>query len=237
MSPDVYTVAITDDEPIAREILAGYIARFPDLRLVAECAHAMETLAALNRCSVDILFMDINMPEISGMQLVRSLEQPPLVIFTTAYSEYAVESYELAVVDYLLKPIPFARFARAIDKARSILELRKEGRQEEPLLFRSDGKWIRLMAAEILMVEGLKDYVRICTSEGRWLVHCTMKYMEEQLSAGGGRFLRVHRSYIVNLGAATELSATSVLVGKQKIPIGSTYRDEFLAAIAAMKKL
>ena len=128
MSSKTYPVVITDDEPIAREILVGYVAKIPELVLEGSCSNALEALALINTRPVSILLMDINMPEINGMQLIRSLKDPPLVIFTTAYSEYAVESYELSAVDYLLKPISFQRFNKAIEKSNRNIILQAAGR-------------------------------------------------------------------------------------------------------------
>jgi two-component system, LytTR family, response regulator LytT len=235
MSNQSYSVVITDDEPIAREILASYVAKMPELQLTEVCSNALEALRILSSQSVSILLMDINMPEINGMQLIRSLKEPPLVIFTTAYSEYAVESYELSAVDYLLKPISFPRFSKAMAKALDILSSRK-GEGQDHVFFKAEGKWIKVQLKDILLIEGLKDYVRVYTSEKKLVVHSTMKSMEEQLVNHSGQFLRVHKSYIVNVDSVSEIHFLSLKLADQIIPIGNTYRETVTAAMQRLKR-
>jgi two-component system LytT family response regulator len=235
MNSKAYSIVITDDEPIAREILAGYVARMPALMLEGSCSNALEALGVINSRPVSILLMDINMPETNGMQLIRSLKEPPLVIFTTAYSEYAVESYELSAVDYLLKPISFQRFSKGIDKAIEILSSRQHGEQDH-LFFKSDGRWIKVHLNDILLVEGLKDYVRIHTNEKKLIIHSTMKSMEEQLITHSGQFLRVHKSYIINTGCVSEIHPLSLKIADQLIPIGNTYKELVMTAMGRIRK-
>ncbi len=226
-------VAIVDDEPLACEVLKTYVQKIPSLELAGTCSNALETFALLNKQSIDLLFLDINMPDITGIDFLKMLKNPPLVIFTTAYAEYAVLSYELHAVDYLLKPIPFDRFLQAVQKATGMLRP-PAGHTSAPdapqgsdrLMFvRSEGKWIRINLAELWFAEGLKDYVKLWTDQGRITVHCTMKSFEEQLAAYPD-FVRVHKSYIVNIGFISEVDGNSIKIKDQLIGIGTTYRDD-----------
>jgi DNA-binding LytR/AlgR family response regulator len=223
---------IVDDEPLAQEILQTYIAKTDALELVGTCKNALEAFAALNKQQVDVVLLDINMPEMSGIDFLRSLKHPPLVIFTTAYTEFAVESYELDAVDYLLKPIPFDRFLKAINKAQQYLTSTQptatsevKMNSENLLFVRSEGKWVKINLNELWFVEGLKDYVRLWMNDGRIAVHSTMKNFELQL-ASYTQFVRVHKSHIVNLNFVTEVDGNSISIKGELIAIGSTYKDE-----------
>ncbi len=237
-------VAIVDDEPLACDVLETYVSKMQGFELAGKCKNALEAFHLLNRVSIDILLLDINMPEISGMDFLRSLKNPPLVIFTTAYSEYAVESYELNAVDYLLKPVSFDRFLRAINKANELLSsiqntaqiIITEIKNDRMLFVRSEGKWIKIDLGKLWFVEGLKDYVRLWTDEGRITVHSTMKSFEEQLSSYTN-FIRVQKSFIVNMEFISEMDGNMLLIKDQKISIGSTYRDEINKLFNAFKFL
>lgn len=226
-------VAIVDDEPLAAEVLQTYLAKIQGVELAGTCKNVLEAFALLNKEKVDLMLLDINMPEITGMDFLKTLRNPPLVIFTTAYSQYAVESYEMNAVDYLLKPIPFDRFVKAINKAIDLLQPAPQPAASNPpttsgdrLMFvRSEGKWIKIDLAKVWFVEGLKDYVRLWADDGRITVHSTMKNFEEQL-APYANFVRVHKSHIVNLEYITEVDGNSITIKDQLIAIGSTYRDE-----------
>lgn len=228
-------VVIADDEPIARDILKEYVSKNPELELVGECKNALEVFALLNKTAADLLLLDINMPEISGVELVKTLRNPPMVIFTTAYSEYAVESYELNAIDYLLKPIPYDRFVTAINKAIDYKEVDSpEGSvaKEAGVIFvKSEGKLVKVDLQDIMMIEGVKDYVKIHTTQAAHLVHSTMKHMEEQLSEYDW-LLRTHKSYIVNLNHLQELEGNMLKLEGHTALVGATYKDrvqEFLA--------
>ncbi len=224
---------IVDDEPLAQEILQTFVAKIDSLELVGVCKNAMEAFGAVNKESVDLMLLDINMPEMTGIDFLKSLKNPPMVIFTTAYTQFAIESYELNAIDYLLKPIPFDRFLKAIHKAQQLLipsqavsSVSEVKQPSDNLLFvRSEGKWVKINLAELWFVEGLKDYVRLWMNDGRIAVHSTMKNFEQQL-AGHSQFVRVHKSHIVNLNYITEVDGNSISIKGELIAIGSTYKDE-----------
>lgn len=221
-------VLIADDEPIARDIVMAYAAKLPTLKVVATCNNAVEVFEALNKQSVDILFLDINMPEITGIDLLKTLRNPPQVVFTTAYAEYAVESYELNAVDYLLKPFSFDRFVKAVNKATDKIEQSSSPNhsiQDNTLFVKSDGKLVRINLDELLLIEGLKDYVKLWVGEQSILVHSTMKNMEEQL-APYNNYVRVHKSYIVNVRHIREVEGNTLRLNKQEVVIGNTYREK-----------
>jgi DNA-binding LytR/AlgR family response regulator len=244
MSNNPISVLIVDDEPIARDIMETYVQKLPELHLVGKCKNALEAFQLVSKVQVDLLLLDINMPEINGMDFLKTLKNPPLVIFTTAYSEYAIESYELNAVDYLLKPVPFDRFLKGVNKAIDILRAETKvvpvvtgSAQVDNLMFvKAEGKLVRIDLAELWFVEGLKDYVRLWTDKGKIIVHSTMKNFEEQLSAYAN-FVRIHKSYIVNIRYISEVDGNSVRIKDQLITIGNTYRDEIYNMLNKYKLL
>ena len=231
-------VLIVDDEPIARDILESYIQQLPQLQLVGMCKNALEAIPFIGRGEVDLLLLDINMPEITGIEFVKMMRQLPWLVFTTAYSSYAVESYELNAVDYLLKPISFDRFSIAINKVLSLKKLTSAGgtQNDAHIFVKTDGRLVRINLADLWMVEGLKDYVKLHLKTGKLVVHSTMKNMEDSLAAYQG-FVRVHKSYIVNMQYATEMDANIIYVNNQPIAIGSTYKADVLQALKQYKLL
>lgn len=214
-------VILVDDEPIARDILKVYAAKLPQLEVVATCKNAVEAMDVLNNETADLLLLDINMPGMSGMELVKQLANPPLVILTTAYPQYAVESYELNTVDYLLKPFSFERFEKAIHKASELLENKKA---DDSIFVKCDGKLVKIFINELEIIEAVKDYVKLWTGDKNMMVLSTMKNMEEQLSAYP-RMMRVHKSYIVNMQHVRQLSGNSIHTSSREIPIGNTYKE------------
>jgi DNA-binding LytR/AlgR family response regulator len=227
-------ILIVDDEPIAQDIMETYVSKTPDCVVAGKCSNALEAFSFINKQKVDLLLLDINMPEITGMDLLRTLKNPPLVIFTTAYSEYAIESYELNAVDYLMKPVSFDRFLKAIQKAKDLLAVPEK--QNAPvaaagdnmIFVKSDGKLVRIDLKQLFFIEGLKDYVRLWTSQSKVIVHNTMKNFEEQLTQYPN-FLRVHKSYIVNLDYVSEIDGNAIKIHDQLITIGNTYRDDIFS--------
>jgi len=232
-------VAIIDDEPLAREILQSYLQKIPATELVGTCKNALEAFTLLNKQPIDLLLLDINLPEILGTEFLKTLKNPPLVIFTTAYSEYAIESYELSAVDYLLKPISFERFLVAMNKAKEIIgpvKIKTETQLEAKNLFvRSKGKWIKIDLTKLSLVEGLKDYLRLWINDERITIHNTMKNFEEQLAAFPN-FIRIHKSFIVNLNFIEEVENNSVKMKSKMISIGSTYKSNFIIAFGSYHK-
>jgi DNA-binding LytR/AlgR family response regulator len=233
-------VAIVDDEPLAQEILQSYLQKLPDTELVGICKNALEAFALLNKQAVDLLLLDINMPEITGVEFLKSLKNPPKVIFTTAYTEYALESYDLNAVDYLVKPIAFDRFLKALNKVQNDTHPAKvtgaSTPSEKVLFVRSEGKWVNVNIRRVWLVEGLKDYVRLWTDDGRITVHSTMKNFEEQLKPYPN-FLRVHKSHIINLEYITEVDGNSIQIKDQLIAIGSTYKEDVYKILNSHKLL
>jgi DNA-binding LytR/AlgR family response regulator len=229
-------VLIVDDEPLARDIMESYIQKIPGLEVAGRSSNALEAFSMLNKQQIDLLLIDINMPEISGIDFIKSLKQPPLLIFTTAYSEYAVESYELSAIDYLLKPISFDRFLKAINKAVALLQNKPEqptshtttptsALGDNMIFVKSDGKLLKIDITQLWLIEGLKDYLKLHTDSGKIIVHSTMKNFEEQL-AQFPFFVRVNKSYIINIKYITEIDGNMIRLKDQHIPIGNTYKDD-----------
>ncbi len=226
-------VIIVDDEPLALEVLETYLTHFPELNLHAKCANAVEAFEALSAGDIDLMFLDIQMPQISGIDFLKSLKNPPKVIFTTAFSNYALEGFELNAVDYLLKPFSLERFTKAVQKFKEIYakndKTLSEAEAPDYIFVKADKKLIKLRFEDIFHVEGLKDYVMLHTPNGRIVTLQTMKSLEEKLPSSN--FIRVHRSYIVNLNLIELLETNSVTVNKKKIPIGKNYKDELFNVI------
>ncbi len=226
---------IVDDEPLARNLLKEYVSKVPYLELRGTCANALEALDVLHRESVDFLLLDIQMPDITGTTFVKTLQRKPLVVFTTAYSEYALESYELDVVDYLLKPITFTRFLRAVDKVSQRLlpegkpvaaDKQEGGEPQSSFIFIKDGtKLVKVRWEDIQYIEGLKDYVTIHTRDQKVVTLQRLKVLETQLPPG--KFIRIHNSYIVALGAIDVIHKNDVQIGKVMLPVSDTYRKAF----------
>jgi len=223
---------IIDDEPLALDILDGYITNVPELNLIARCANAVEALELMHKQKIDLLFLDINMPLIDGLSFIKSLKNPPLIILTTAYPNYAIESYELDVLDYLLKPIPFDRFLKSVNKAINVFKGNESVGAEANKTFifiKVDGRMVKLNFDEILYVEGLKDYLKVHTKDKHYVTHMTMKKMEETLPAK--EFVRIHKSYILQLNAVKSISGNTVETAKETVPIGAFYKDQLVKSV------
>ncbi len=238
---------IVDDEPLALDVLETFIGRLDNLELVCRCHNAVEAYSCLQREHIDLVFLDIQMPKLTGIDFLKSLAQPPRVIFTTAYRDYAVEGFELNVVDYLLKPIAFERFLKAVSKV-SAAELPPHASptaasETEPappatstppvsdykdtfIYLKADKKMVKVMLADILYIESLKDYIRVKTETKEIISYQKISFLEEKLPTD--KFLRIHRSFIVALDKIQAFSASAVDVGKSEIPIGRFYKNEVL---------
>jgi len=237
---------IVDDEPLALDVLETYIQQIPDLELVARCNNALEANEFLSKNEVDLMFLDIEMPKLGGLEFLKILNKRPFVIITTAYPNYAVEGFELSVLDYMLKPISLDRFMKSVNKVREKMEL-KQGRVEPPsrhesqtgnssedyIFVKSDKKFVRIHYSDILYIEGLKDYVIIRTRDGRVIALQTMKSLETKLP--DEIFIRVHRSYIININFIDAVVGNTVEMtedGKLKmIPVGKNYKDDLVKII------
>lgn len=220
-------VIAVDDEPLALRQLESYISKVPFLELVASCSDACQALHALQENKVDAMFADINMPELSGMDLVRSLDNPPLVVFTTAYSEHAIDGFRVNAVDYLLKPFGLDDFIRAAEKIRARMAPAPAS-EDDSLFFKADYRTIRVRPGEIRYVESMSEYVKIHIdgTDRPLLVLLSLKSLLEQLPAGA--FMRIHRSYIIALDRLREASKSEVTLDDGTVlPIGEMYRQEF----------
>ena len=221
-----------DDEPLALKQMTDFIRQTPFLELVAECASAFDAMDILARQEVDLMFVDINMPGLSGMEFIKALEKRPEVIFTTAYSEFAIEGFKVDALDYLLKPIGYADFLKAANKALKYFETQKKAKNTanetaEYLFVKSEYKLVRIPLADIKYIEGMREYVRIHTTTGKRIMSLmSMKLLEEKLPESS--FMRVHRSYIVNLQQITTIERNRILFDKEiYIPIGDQYKEKF----------
>lgn len=219
------TCMIVDDEPLATDVLRRYVESTPDLMLAGIFQKPMEAFAALQKQKIDLLFLDIQMPGLTGLELIRALRNPPKVILTTAFREFAVEGFELDVVDYLVKPVSKERFLKSVSKFTRISEPASLPHiEEEPFIFLKVEKEIRkLRFSEVLYVEALKNYARIKTTTRDLIVYYTLSYLEDKLPAG--KFLRVHKSFIVNIDKIDHYTSSEFVIDKHKIPIGKTYTE------------
>lgn len=233
----IHKCLIVDDEPLAIEILESYLKRLPQFEVVGTFHSAVEAFESLQEVLPDLLLIDIKMPGLSGIELLKGLEKRPQVLFTTAYKEYALEGFELDAVDYLLKPFGFPRFQKAIEKYLRLAstETQTAPSEEAHLLVRSEGKWVKIEYEHILFVEGVKDYVKVHLSQKRLMVHATMKDLVDQLPAA--QFLRIHRSYIVNWSHVREVVHHSFRINDHLIPIGKTYRSRVLTRLKEWQSL
>ncbi|MEE9439013.1 MAG: LytTR family DNA-binding domain-containing protein [Saprospiraceae bacterium] len=228
---------IVDDEPLALDVLENYISQLPEIDLVKRCENAIEANEALKNNDIDLMFLDIQMPQITGIEFLKSLPNPPAVIFTTAYPDFAVEGFELNALDYLLKPISIDRFMKAVnkvsDKTESTAPFTSSEMKGDFFFVKADKKLIKVNFDEIIYIEGLKDYVIIRQEAGRVITLQTMKSLEKKLP--DHIFRRVHRSYIVNINKIKAVVGNMLEVvekGQTKhIPIGKNYREKLLAII------
>lgn len=236
-------VLIVDDEPLALDVLETYIGQMPELRLVKRCSNALEANDALKQEHVDLMFLDIQMPQLTGTDFVKTLTHPPMVVFTTAYPNYAIQGFDLNALDYLLKPISLERFMKAVNKAVEHAELSQReaipvsnntlGEGLDFFLVKADKKLVKVNFDDIIYIEGLKDYVIIRLLTGRVITLQTMKSLEDRLPQQ--RFRRIHRSYIVALEKILAIEGNMVEVMEKDrpklLPIGKNYRDDLLELI------
>ena len=223
---------VIDDEPLALQQLAAYVAKTPFLTLVAECQSAMEAREVIEKQRVDAIFVDINMPDTNGMDFVRSLSAPPIVVFTTAYSDYAVEGYRVDAVDYLLKPFGFDDFTRAALRVKKRYELENQAQMasladDDSIFLKTEHRIVRVSIADIRYVESMSEYLKLYIEGQRPVMMLfSMKRMEERLPPF---FVRIHRSYIVNIKKIVEVSKNRVMMDAETyLPIGDNYKDSLL---------
>ena len=227
---------IVDDEPLAIDIVESYIQKIDSLELVAKCSTAVEAFDILNAKKIDLIFLDIQMPELTGLDFLKALTKHPKIIITTAHRKYAIEGFELDVLDYLLKPISFERFLKAIGKYNktpenesTVTRLQSNSVEEDFIYVKANKKVIKISINDILFIEGLKDYVVIHTNEKKTITKFTMSAIEKKLP--GNKFLRINRSFIVSLLHIDAFTATSIEIGKKELTIGRSYKQSVMKAL------
>lgn len=231
---------VIDDEPLAIEILKQHIAGVEALQLTGTCSNAVEAISFLKQHHVDLLFLDIQMPQLLGTNFVRTLKNPPKIIFTTAYRKYAIEGFELNAVDYILKPISFERFLKAVNKvlqtnitsaSASVPSVNEQHHETSNsfLYFRVDRKMVKVFYRDVLFIESLKDYIKIFTSSKTIVTKYVLSTLEEMLPAN--EFLRIHKSYIVAVDKIESYNAESIQVAKHELPIGRLYKFDVSRAL------
>lgn len=227
-----------DDEPLALSIIQNFCSMIPFVELCATASNAVEASSLLKEEAIDLLFLDINMPHISGIELAKTLKNPPMIIFTTAYPDFALEGFEVSAVDYLVKPFSFERFFKAVNKAYDLYVLheknhpaRQTGKDagstdDEYIMVKVDYSVVKVMFDDILFVEGLKDYVKLYTKNGNYVTKSTMKNIEDRFPVN---FMRIHKSVIVNLKEVESFENNHVVVGGHSLALGSLFKEPFLA--------
>ncbi len=220
---------VVDDEPLARELVMMYVTRLAGWEVVAQCRSVAEAYEALYQNSVDVIFLDINMPDKTGVEFLSTLKDPPHVVFTTAYAEYAAKAFDLKAVDYLVKPITEERFREAAAKVERLVQNSPVPTNSSPtnhVFLKQDNRLVKVLFEDILYVEALKDFSKLFLKDRPMLISAHLKLMEDLLPSD--RFLRVHRSYIVALDKISAMQGNVVEIGKQEIPVGTTYKEELL---------
>ncbi len=225
-----------DDEPLALEVIERFSQKIPSLELINTFQSPIEAMEYLKENPVDLLFLDIQMPDLTGLQFLQSLTEKPMIIFTTAFTEYAVDSYEFDAVDYLLKPVLFDRFYKAVNRAELQLQAKEAlqaqdgddavGNGKDFLFIKSDTRFFRVSLSDILLIEGMRDYIAVHTPKQRILTLMSMTNMLKKLPSD--RFMRVHKSYIIGLDHIALIQHNRVFINDKEIPISSSYKEEFL---------
>ncbi|WP_034059494.1 LytR/AlgR family response regulator transcription factor [Lacinutrix jangbogonensis] len=226
-----YKCLIVDDEELARELIATHLNQLPDFQIVAICSSAIEASSVLKNEAIDLIFLDIEMPVLKGTDFLKNLAHKPKVIFTTAHREYAIEGYELNVVDYLLKPIVFTRFFKAIEKfldTQTVVDTNNISEESTHIFVQSNKKNIKVLFEDVLYIESIKDYIKIHTSDDKLIIKHGLSTFEDKLD---DRFIRVHRSYIVNSHKVTAYTKQDIEIIDIEIPIGDFYKKSALASL------
>ena len=224
-----------DDEPLALNVIKNFCNDLKFINLIDTCTNAFDAINILNREKVDLIFLDIHMPNISGLEFIKSLRTPPMIIFTTAYSEHALQGFELNAIDYLVKPISFDRFLKAVNRAYELMHLmknKKESTKASPESFSPDYIMIKVEYStvkvnfdDIRYIEGLKDYVKIYAGDRPHITKSTLKNIEQKLPSD--RFIRIHKSYIVSIKHISKIENNRIIYGDKRIPVGDQYKDAF----------
>ena len=223
------TYIIVDDEPIAHRIIEGYCKSLPHLQLLEHCYDALQAIEFLNANSVDLIFLDLNMPKLRGFEFLRTLANPPKVIVTTAYKEFALEGYELDITDYLLKPFSFERFVKAVNKVTNTTTVTSaqapiiQGESSESIFLKGDKKHFQIFINDVLFVEAYGNYSKVYTNNEMIITHEKISKLEEDLK--GHDFIRVHKSFLISRKKIKEIEGNLLLIGEHKVPVGQTYRS------------
>jgi DNA-binding LytR/AlgR family response regulator len=232
---------IVDDEPVAREVLENHLSRMDNVRVVASCKSAMDAFRVVNSSNIDLIFLDISMPEISGLSFARSLTSSVKIIFTTAYREFAVDGFDLQAVDYLLKPVSFERLLQAVTRylAENAPKPLPESEQDDSgikdsLFVRSDRKMVRVILSEIDYIESISDYIRIHLKGKKIVTRETLTGIEQKLP--GNKFLRIHRSFIVNIDAVDSFTNEYAEIGSEQLPVSRGYRQNVIGRLLDSRK-
>ncbi len=227
---------IIDDEPLARNVIREYAKKIPALNIVGECEDAICAHQFLQNNAVDLLFLDINMPKLTGIEFLKTLKNPPIVIFTTAYSEYAMDGFELNVTDYLKKPFSFERFCKAYFRAEELIILKQTVNKTEPiekpntfLFIKSDKKTIKINISDIYYIEGLGDYIKLYLGDKKLVTNLSMKKIENLLPVD--QFYRIHKSFIISLDKIELIEGNMVKINNTKLPVGNSFRQDFMLHI------
>lgn len=220
---------IIDDEPLAIEIIENYLSKIDDMTIIGKFNNSVKAVNFLNENEVDLIFLDIEMPNLNGIELAKTVNELPIFIFTTAYPQYALEGFNLNAVDYLVKPIPFQRFLQAITKAQKYHKLDKPNlNQNEFIFIKSEYDNIKIMNSNITYIEGLKDYIKIYINDQKKPMLTLMSFNDILDKLNDSRFIRVHKSYIVNKAHITTMNKSSIFLNDKRIPIGETFRKKVI---------
>lgn len=220
---------IIEDEPASRDVLRKFITEIPSLNLVEECKNAIEANVVLRENDIELIFLDVNMPLISGLDFYKALKEPPMVILTTAYSKYAVEGFEINAIDYLLKPFSFERFLKAVNKIFDLRESNFKENTTSTIVLKCDKKLYRISIDEIKYLQSIGDYVKVFYEDKSIIVHTTIKGLLEQLNTT--KILRIHKSYAISLDKFEHIEGNSLSINGESLPIGSKYKNELLKKI------
>lgn len=223
-----YNCIIVDDEPVAQRIIANYLSELPEFEVCGTCLNAIEAMSILDSQSVDLMFLDIEMPKLKGLAFIKTLKNPPHVIITTAHREYALEGFELEALDYLLKPISFERFIKSINRFKKTIKpiqalaSPKTATDTDTIYVKSERKTLKINQSEITYIESMNNYIIIHVNEKRHIVYSSMADILDRLN---NKFFRIHKSYIVNKTAVTSFSKEQVSIAEANLPIGKAYKD------------
>jgi DNA-binding LytR/AlgR family response regulator len=226
---------IVEDEILAQQVIQSHLQKVERFELLGICSNAMEAQDLMNKKDIDLMFLDIQLPGMTGLNFLRTLVNPPLVVLTTAYAEYALESYEFNVIDYLLKPVSFERFSKTINKivdGNFLLQNKTAGNSVpgDHIFIKSSSKFFKINFPDIIYIEGMKDYLKIHTRENTLVTHQTMQEMEQLLPSK--QFIRVHKSYIIALAHIESIYGNTIEMGKAAIPVGLSYKEKVMGLIS-----